>query len=153
MLDIVLVAFGAIKNKNYQAAANEYLKRLSPYARIKVVEISPVSFSRSNHLSAQKQETKKLQEILAKYSQHQIIILDENGQSLDSLTFAQKLAKINSPLLLVIGAPLGFSPEIKAAYPSWSLSPLTMPHELARVVLLEQLYRVTTIINNKEYHY
>jgi len=153
MLDITLVAFGKIKEKHYEAVCQEYARRLKPYARLKIIELEPVSFSAGSRLAAQQKEAQKLKVLLGKYPDHQVVLWDEAGESFTSLTWAKKLVKINRSLLLVIGGTLGFAPEIKKSYTRWSLSPLTMPHELARVVLMEQLYRAATIIQGKEYHY
>jgi 23S rRNA (pseudouridine1915-N3)-methyltransferase len=153
MLDIILVVFGRLKTGAYQQMAEEYLRRLRPFAKIKVVELGAVSFSTKNKAQSMKQEADSLQAFLAKQSDRQVILLSESGVSMDSLTFSKKLAKINRPILLVIGGSLGFNSELKQQYPAWSLSPLTFPHELARVILLEQLYRATTIMRGKDYHY
>lgn len=153
MLDINIVALGKMKEKYYQDACLEYLKRLKPYARIKITELEPVAFGRSDKIKSQREESAKIENYLAKVSGAQIILLDEKGKLFDSLTFADNLAKISRPLVLVLGGALGFSLELKSKYPAWSLSKLTYPHELARVILLEQLYRAAAILSGKDYHY
>jgi 23S rRNA (pseudouridine1915-N3)-methyltransferase len=154
MLDILLTAFGGLKNKTYAAAADDYRQRLRPYARLQETELEPEPFRAATKLAAQKREAERLDKFLVKYPDASVFLLDEAGESLDSPAFAKRLEAVGTKkIILVIGAALGFSPELKKRYPRLSLSRLTMPHELARVVLLEQLYRAVTILNGKQYHY
>jgi 23S rRNA (pseudouridine1915-N3)-methyltransferase len=153
MLKITLVAVGKIKEKFWQTAMDEYVKRLKPYTVLNFVEIKAESFSNQNKKQAQASENQRLINALEKYNKQNIYLLAEAGQEFDSLKFAKFIAS-QSEIILVIGGALGWAEEIKQKYPqSISLSQLTMPHEMARVVLLEQVYRATTILNNKEYHY
>lgn len=153
MLKITIIAVGKVKEKFWQEAIQEYSKRLKPYAVLDFVEVKPESFSSQNKKSAQVKENQRLINILAKYKQENIYLLAENGKEFSSLGFS-KFIEDKSELILVIGGALGWAEEIRKKYPqAISLSQLTMPHELARVVLLEQIYRAITIINGKEYHY
>jgi 23S rRNA (pseudouridine1915-N3)-methyltransferase len=86
-----------------------------------------------------------------------VILLDDAGKTFDSKTFARQLDRWAEggarPLTFVIGGAFGFTDEIKkGAHVRLSLSPMTMPHDLARVVLLEQIYRAVTIQQGKRYH-
>lgn len=152
MLDIIILAIGKIKEKYWQEAIGEYTKRLQPYARLRVVELSAVSFSGANQQKAKEEEGRKILKFLEKKKEASIYLLAENGQTFDSIEFATYL-KNTGPLILVLGGSLGFSEELYVKYPRVSLSKLTFPHELARVILLEQIYRSVTILNNKEYHH
>lgn len=153
MNKITIVAVGKIKEKFWQTAMAEYVKRLKPYTVLNFVEIKAESFSNQNKKQAQIIENQRLIKALEKYNQQSIYLLAEVGQEFDSLKFA-KFIENKSELVLVIGGALGWAEEIKQKYPqSISLSQLTMPHEMARVVLLEQIYRATSIIKGKEYHY
>ena len=156
MLDITILAVGSIKDRNYLAAAQEYHKRLQPYAKIERIEIGSVSFSVKNRVKSQEAEGRAIVDYLTKRSLSNrpgnVFLLAERGEMLDSPRFAKWLDK-EQPLILVIGGPLGFMPELYQRYKQISLSSLTFPHELAQVMLLEQLYRAVTIINNKDYHY
>lgn len=153
MLKITIVAVGKIKEKFWQTAIEEYSKRLKPYAVLNFVEIKAESFSSQNKKQAQLNENKRLINALAKYNKQNVYLLAEAGRSFDSLQFAKFMAK-QSEIILVIGGALGWAEEIQQKYQQTiSLSQLTMPHEMARVVLLEQIYRAASIINNKEYHY
>lgn len=153
MLKITIIAVGKIKEKFWQEPLQEYSKRLKPYAVFDFVEVKAESFSSQNKKLAQAKEDQRLINILAKYKQENIYLLAENGKEFNSLDFS-KFIESKLELILVIGGALGWAEEIKQKYPqAISLSQLTMPHELARVVLMEQIYRAITIINGKEYHY
>ena len=154
MLDVKIIAVGKVKNKNFGAAIVEYLKRIKPYARIELVEVKPEAFGSQNKEVAKKTEGERLLKSLASEAAGMVYLLQEQGKEFNSEKFARFLEKQNSRVVLVIAGALGFSDEIKNKYPnSISLSQMTIPHELARVVLLEQLYRAATIIQGKEYHY
>ncbi len=152
MLDIIIVTIGKLKEKIWQEATGEYQKRLSPYARLEVVELPALSFSGSDQDKVRKLEAEKIEKFLEKRRERNVYLLAEEGQKFDSIEFANWLNR-EQPLVLVIGGSLGFSRKLRDAYPKISLSDLTFPHELARVVLLEQIYRSSTILNNKQYHY
>lgn len=153
MLKITIVAVGKIKEKFWQIAIEEYSKRLKVHTVLNFVEIKAESFSSQNKKQAQLNENKRLINALAKYNKQNVYLLAETGRQFDSLQFAKFMAK-QSEIILVIGGALGWAEEIQQKYQQTiSLSQLTMPHEMARVVLLEQIYRAVSIINNKEYHY
>jgi len=153
MLKINIVAVGKIKEKFWQTAIAEYVKRLRPYAKLEIVEVLAESFSSQNKRIAQTKENERLMKALEKYNKQNVYLLAETGKEFDSLQFAKFITK-QSEIVLVIGGALGWAEEIKKQYPQTiSLSQLTMPHEMARVVLLEQIYRAVSIINGKEYHY
>jgi 23S rRNA (pseudouridine1915-N3)-methyltransferase len=157
MFKITIVSLGQTKEKYFVAAIDEYLKRLRPYAKIEIVELKAEPFGASNKAAAQKIEGEKVQNYLEKYlSAHpsvQVFLLDERGEELTSVEFAQKLDKINSEIIFVIGGALGFAPDLLQHYQKFSLSKMTYLHEMAKVVLLEQIYRAVTIIKGKNYHY
>jgi 23S rRNA (pseudouridine1915-N3)-methyltransferase len=153
MNKITIVAVGKIKEKFWQTGITEYVKRLKPYTVLNFVEIKAEAFSNQNKKQAQIIENQRLIKALEKYNQQNIYLLAEAGQEFDSLKFAKFIAS-TPEMILVIGGALGWAEEIKQKYPqNISLSQLTMPHEMARVVLLEQIYRATSIIKGKEYHY
>ena len=153
MFKITIIAVGKIKEKFWQEAIKEYQKRLKPYAVLDIVEVKAESFQVHNRQSAQNKENQRLLAVLDKYDKQNIYLLAERGQEFDSLGFANFI-KAKSELVLVLGGSLGWAEEIKLKYTkSISLSQLTMPHEMARVVLLEQIYRAATILQAKDYHY
>ena len=157
MLDIKIVAVSKIKNRNLNSLTEEYLKRLKPYARVKVFELPAFSFSSKNKEAAKNFESEKIEEFLEKEEKKNnnsgVYLLAERGKDFaSSVELANWLNKKN-PLTLVIGGSLGFSDSLYNKYPQISLSKLTYPHEIARLLLFEQIYRAVTIINKKDYHY
>ena len=151
MLNITLITVGKIKEAYLNEAALEYFKRIKPYGRLNLEELKAESFASVTKEKAKKIEAERIQTVLDRKGNAEIYLLSEHGTQFDSPDFAAKIK--DKELVLVIAGSLGFAKELEVKYPKISLSPLTFPHELARVVLLEQIYRAATIINNKEYHY
>lgn len=151
MLNITLITVGKIKENSLNELALEYLKRIKPYGRLVVEELKAEPFSNSTKDKAKKLEGERIEAAIARKNGAEVYLLAEHGVLFNSLDFAAKIK--DRELVLVIAGSLGFAKELELKYPKISLSPLTFPHELARVVLLEQIYRAATIINNKEYHY
>jgi 23S rRNA (pseudouridine1915-N3)-methyltransferase len=142
---IKIAWIGRTKESSIQALTDEYLKRISRYA-----EVEGVSVKDEEHLLP-----------LARGPRNQtkffLILLDSRGKQFSSEEFAQFLRKreesSSQPLLFVIGGADGFADETRAAAGlTLSLGRFTMPHELARVVLLEQIYRACTILAGHPYH-
>ncbi|MCG8377861.1 MAG: 23S rRNA (pseudouridine(1915)-N(3))-methyltransferase RlmH [Proteobacteria bacterium] len=138
-----------------ETACKEYTKRLPENIQFNLIEISPAKRSKNNTVDNYKQ--KEQEKIEAKLSSNNIIIvLDEEGETISSQEFADKL-KIwiddNQHVSLIIGGADGLSNEIKnKASNIWSLSKMTLPHGLARVMLIEQIYRAWAITQNHPYH-
>lgn len=149
------MAVGKIKEKYFAEAAAEYFKRLRPYAKIIVEEAAAESFRKeSDREKAKREEGLRLAKALEKYLESEIIILDERGKQFSSPAFSGFLNNEKRRIVFVIGGALGLSPEILAKpYRKISLSEMTLPHEMARVFLLEQIYRAATIAAGKTYHY
>jgi len=156
MLDITLIAVGKLKEEYWQEALAEYVQRLKPYVRLRLMELAPAPFSKNDKDKAKETESGRILDFLdkaaTKSSPASVYLLAERGRSFSSPALAAWLNK-NQSLVLVVGGALGFSDELYRRYPQISLSPLTFPHELARVVLLEQIYRAAAILNDKSYHY
>lgn len=153
MLDITIVAIGKIKENHWREAIAEYDKRLKPYAKIGIEEIAPEPICVGDKEKTKKVEGEKMIRFLAKYPKNGVFLLTESGKTLDSEGFAGLLQEKNEQAVFVVGGSLGFSKEVLKKYSQISLSALTFPHELARVILIEQLYRAVSIINKKEYHH
>jgi len=157
MYKICLIVIGKQKNGSHQEICDDYLKRLKSDAAIKIIELTETPFhSIAEKGKVLKTETEKIRMAIPKDSF--VIVLEATGKTFASETFAAKLEQWSEngarPLTIVIGGPLGLSDDLKKeADLLLSLSPMTMPHDLARVVLLEQLYRATTILRGKVYHY
>lgn len=152
MLNITIIAMGKVKEAYWKQAILEYQKRLQPYAKLKIEELKAEPFSESTKEKAKKAEADNIELYLGKKKNAEIYLLSEHGELFNSPSFAKKMES-NQEIVLVIAGTQGFTKDLAVKYPKISLSPLTFPHELARVVLLEQLYRAATIINKKDYHY
>ena len=149
---IKLICVGKIKEKYLNDAINEYRKRLSKYTKLDIIELPDSSY---NEIDKVKNMEGKL--ILKHLKENDnVIILDINGQELSSVELTDKLCSqevINSNLTFIIGGSYGLSDEVKKrANYSISFSKLTFPHQLFRVMLLEQTYRTYKIRNNENYH-
>ncbi|MCU0680315.1 MAG: 23S rRNA (pseudouridine(1915)-N(3))-methyltransferase RlmH [Planctomycetes bacterium] len=153
MFNICLLTIGKVKESYLAKGVEEYLKRLRPYAKIELQELKPESFSKGTKEKAKKIEGERLKSFLEKKPDEEIIVLDERGKQYTSLELAQKLDQTKKKIIFVIGGSLGLDQEILNKYPKFSLSNLTFTHEMARLLLLEQIYRSVTIVNGKEYHY
>ena len=136
---------GKTKAAAIQSLTDEYLKRLKHYAEVEGVSLK----DEANLL--------KLSEPGARPARHALVLLDSRGKQLSSEEFAKWLGEYqdrsSSPLLFAVGAADGFSDEARrAATLVLSLGKMTLAHELARVVLLEQIYRAFTILKGHPYH-
>lgn len=156
MLDITIVALGKIKEKYWQQALDEYLKRLRPYCKLAIHEIPEVKFAsirEKDRVLAKEAETIEMN--IPEH--HCVITLDQRGRHFTSEQFASKLSEwsmFGKKITFIIGGPLGLHPRILSlARASVSLSTLTFTHQMARVLLLEQIYRAVTIQNRLNYHY
>lgn len=149
---IKLICVGKIKEKYLNDAIDEYKKRLSKYTKLDIIELPDISY---NEIDKVKKEEGKL--ILKHLKEtDNVIVLDINGQELSSIELTNKLCTLesfNSNLTFIIGGSYGLSDEVKERSNfSLSFSKLTFPHQLFRVMLLEQLYRTYKIRNNENYH-
>jgi len=136
-------------------AVDEYLKRIRPPWRVELVAIEAVARSASGKAEAATlREGEKV--LAALRDRERVILLDETGKTFTSREWSQRLQHLagESPdLALLIGGPDGHAPAVRArAAESWSLSRLTLPHGLARVMLAEQLYRAQSLSLGHPYH-
>lgn len=146
---IKIACVGRLKEPHYAAACGEYIKRLERYARVEVVEVKECS-DRNIEVAKQK-EARAIAEMADKPADSYKIALDRSGKQLTSEEFAELLKK--PKLTFILGGPNGLGQGALAkADLVLSLSEMTLPHQLARVVLLEQVYRGFTIINREKYH-
>lgn len=150
MIKINLVVMGDIKEKFYKDAIAEYSKRLSRFCQLKICELK--ENTDKNPLTALKKDETEILPNLKGY----VIALAVEGKELSSPELADKIKKLalkTNEITFIIGASNGLSDEIKQkANELMSFSKLTFPHQLMRVLFLEQLYRSFTIINNISYH-
>ena len=148
-MNITIVCVGKLKEKYWQDAAAEYIKRLSRFAKLSIIELSE---SRSD--SSDEESEAILQHIP---SGAYTIALDVGGKSLSSEGLAEFIAKKNvdgiSHICFVIGGSNGFNDRVRAAADMrLSFSSFTFPHQLMRVILLEQIYRAFKINAGEKYH-
>ncbi len=153
-LNIELVVIGSLKEKAMRQMADEYIKRIGKYAKVNVKELKDESNAQSKAQVLEKEREKLLKAI---DPNSYLIIMDINQKQMTSEKFASKLNEIgiyeNSKITFVIGGSLGIHPEIKSkANLRLSFSEMTFPHQLFRVMLLEQIYRAFRINNNAPYH-
>ncbi len=133
-----------------------YSKRLMRYIPFELIEC-PIPKKWAS-LPPQQRMEKEGQLQLERMRQHDLcILLDEKGTAWDSEGLArfleERMNRSTKSLLMVVGGPWGFSPEVrKAAHMKWSLSPMTFSHQMIRLFLVEQLYRAFAIIRNEPYH-
>ena len=149
---IKIICVGKIKENFFKEAIEEYKKRLSKYTKLEIIEVSDIDNS-SIEISLLKEK-----ELIEKYidSKDFVITLEIEGNMLSSVEFAKKLDSIfniNSNITFIIGGSNGLHQDIKSrSNYKLSFSKLTFPHQLFRVNLLEQIYRVFKINNNESYH-
>lgn len=158
-MQIRVVAVGKIKEKFLQEGIAEYEKRLRPYVKLQVVELPeekrPQQASRANESLAIEEEGKR---ILASLPEDSLIIaMDVKGQSWSSEElsewFSERELSGQNLLAVVIGGDLGLSPAVLArSNLRLSLSRMTFPHPIARLLLLEQVYRAFRILRGEPYH-
>ncbi|MCL2446274.1 MAG: 23S rRNA (pseudouridine(1915)-N(3))-methyltransferase RlmH [Oscillospiraceae bacterium] len=143
MQTVKIIAMGKLKEDYLRAACAEYTKRLQAFCKLEIIELEP---QRSLEL-----EAKLLQAKLGK--QASVCALCVEGRPLTSEDFAAWLAKQPSEVNLLIGSSHGLCESIKArANLRLSMSAMTLPHQLARVMLLEQVYRACSINGGGKYH-
>lgn len=153
MLDILIITIGKLKTSYWREAEFEYLKRLKPYINLEIKELAFSSFAKHNKEKAKTEEAEKIEKAI-NLVEGQVFLLSEEGKLFDSVSFSQKIYQLShQKIVFVIAGSLGFSLELKKKYFQISLSPLTFTHEMARVILLEQIYRAASIEKGKEYHY
>ena len=151
-----VVAVGKIKEDYFKSAIAEYQKRISRFATLQIVEVDEYAFSGiPNQAQIEKIIAEEGKSILKKV-EGRVVALDIDGTLVDSVGLCQLVDKMTlnaSTVTFVIGGSYGLSQEVKErADFRVSLGKITLPHQLCRVVLCEQLYRASTIKNNIPYH-
>ena len=148
---IKIICIGKIKENYLKEAILEYKKRISKYTNIEIIELDDYNYDVKKTLLCEYNNIIKVMNT-SDYN----ILLDINGNELDSLSFAKKIndtLTINSNITFIIGGSYGVLDELrdKVNY-RLSFSKMTFPHQLFRVLLLEQIYRAYKINHNEEYH-
>ena len=149
---IKIITVGTVKEKYLKDAIEEYSKRIKKYTNLEIIELKDeglVEETKATHLEGEK---------IKKYinSKDYIITMEIDGKEMTSVEFSNKINNIlieNSNIIFIIGGSYGLSEEIKQqAKLHLSFSKMTFPHQLFRVMLLEQIYRAYKIMNNESYH-
>lgn len=158
MIHITVLVVGKLKEKYLREGCDEYLKRLSAFAKVQVVEL-PESRCPADPSPAEIRQVLEQEgdSVLAKIPKGaRVIPLCIEGRELSSEQLAARVADFSqqsSHLVFVIGGSYGLSPRVKAAGDlQLSFGKMTLPHQLARLVLLEQIYRACAINNHSKYH-
>ena len=152
----LLILVGKTTDKHFQAGISDYAERISHYMPFDIVTIPELRNTKS--LSEDQQKTAEGELILKQIQvSDTVVLLDEHGKEQRSVDFARWLSQKQQTarrLVLVIGGPYGFSPEVYArANEKLSLSQMTFSHQMVRLIFTEQLYRACTIIKGEPYHH
>lgn len=142
-MKIRILHFGKVKNKDFEALVDYYKKLSEKYFEIELIQLKDLPEEKISSLQ------------LAHYLDQDLVLLDELGKEYLSKEFANFVfnKKVNDEdLTFVIGNAFGFDDELKQKFKRISLSKFTVPHELAFVILVEQIYRAGSILNNSKYH-
>lgn len=145
-----IICVGKVKEKFYKEAIEEYIKRLTKYCKVEIIELP----DEANETVALKKEG---EEILSKIKNNDYVVtLEIEGKPLNSLEFAKRVENnfnTNKNLTFVIGGSYGLDEMVKRRSDyKLSFSNFTFPHQLFRVILLEQIYRAYKINNHESYH-
>ncbi|ROT10940.1 23S rRNA (pseudouridine(1915)-N(3))-methyltransferase RlmH [Muribaculaceae bacterium Isolate-104 (HZI)] len=156
-MKIVLLTVGKTTAKNIVSGIEMYTERIRHYVPFELVSIPDLKSTAA--LSADQQKVREGQGIIAALNPgDRVVLLDERGEMLTSRKFAQRIQQRMSAgvkrLVFVVGGPYGFSEEVYArADARLSLSAMTFPHDLVRLLFIEQLYRAMTILKGEKYHH
>lgn len=149
---IKIICIGKIKERYMLDAIEDYKKRLCKYTKLEIIEIDNYNSSNINEILIQEKNS------ILKYIKDRdyIITLEIEGKQISSMEFSEKIQDIfnyNSNITFIIGGSYGLHNEIKSkSNYKLSFSKMTFPHQLFRVILLEQIYRAFKIENNEAYH-
>ena len=157
-MNMALVCMGRLKEKYWRDAAAEYEKRLTRFGRWETIELADLPEPVNSSPAIEEQIRRKEGEaILAKIREGDLVVcLCIDGQQMDSVRLSRRLTELSDTgrrVVFVIGGSLGLSDAVVArAQLRLSFSPMTFPHQLARVMLLEQVYRAMKIAAGERYH-
>lgn len=158
-MKITVITVGKIKEKYFKDAIAEYEKRLSRYVKLEMVEVSdektPDNASDLEEILIKQIEAKRILKNVKEDAY--IVALTIEGKKYNSVSLAKHIEELavrgNSHITFIIGGSLGLHEDVrKCAHEQLSFSDMTFPHQLMRVVLLEQIYRIYRIVNNEPYH-
>ncbi len=157
-MSTVILCVGKMKEKPYREMADEYLKRLSRFGKFEEIEVPDLPENTGSSALEEQVKAKEGEALLSRIRPgDRVIALTIPGRKTDSPGLARHLQELRvsgvSRIVFVIGGSLGLGNNLLArADEEMSMSPMTFPHQLARVMLLEQLYRAEKIIAGERYH-
>lgn len=157
-MNVAVIGVGKLRERCFREAADEYKKRLSRFGRFEEIEVADLPEpQRASPALEERIRRQEGEAILQKLKRDDIVVaLCIDGQALDSPRFARTLAELADTgrrVAFVVGGSLGLSPEVVGrARLRLSFSPMTFPHQLARVMLFEQLYRACKLNARERYH-
>ena len=157
-MNMALICMGRLKERYWRDAAAEYEKRISRFGKFEEIELPDLPEPSNSSPAIEEQIRKKEGEaILSKIRDQDVVVcLCIDGKQMDSVQLSRKLTELvdtGRRVVFVIGGSLGLSPEVVArAQLKLSCSPMTFPHQLARIMLLEQTYRALKIAAGERYH-
>ena len=150
-----ILAFGKLKEPYWQSAVAEYLKRLTPYRPVELIELPDELVHEGREAQAKQREGERVLNAIKPGAY--VVAMWERGEQLDSVALSKKLTALDHEghreVVFVIGGANGLDPTV-IARADWKLglSKLTLPHQIARLFLVEQLYRAERIRRNEPYH-
>lgn len=149
---IRIICVGKVKEKFFRDAIDEYTKRLTKYTKLEIIEVSDIDLDNKDMVLDREKEN--ILKVL--HDKDYIITLEIEGKQLTSIDFSKKIDSIflnNSNITFIIGGSYGLHKDIKnMSNYSLSFSEFTFPHQLFRIILLEQIYRSFRIQKNESYH-
>lgn len=158
-MKLTILTVGKIKEKFYRDAISEYTKRLSKYCKLEILEVADEKTPDTASETVEENIRQKEGERILKYIREDayVITLEINGKMLDSVELSQKIESLGiqgkSHIIFVIGGSIGLGKEVlKRSDFALSFSKMTFPHQLMRVILLEQIYRSYRIMSGQPYH-
>lgn len=155
MLEVRLICVGKLKEAYWRDAVAEYEKRLRPLCSFEIIELPEVKLPAGPSAAQIGQALEQEGRAILEKTAGTVFPLCIEGKELDSPALAEKLSsamRFPGAVSFVIGSSHGLSPQVKAAGERLSMSPMTFPHQLARVMLCEQIYRAFQILKGSKYH-
>lgn len=135
---------GRIKDSHYQAKIGEFIQRLNAFGKLEIVELKDDTTEKESAAILKNLENER----------GWVVVLDERGENVTSVELAERIRQCDRKIVLVIGGAFGFNDAVRQRA-DWllALSKFTVTHEMARLIVIEQLYRACTIIAGKKYHH
>jgi 23S rRNA (pseudouridine1915-N3)-methyltransferase len=155
VISVNLICVGKIKEKYIKNGIDEFLKRMNLYAKIKIIELKEDGNDSNRNQSLEKESMEIIK--TAEKNKGYNILLDIDGKNISSEDMSQEIERLTvtgvSTINFIIGGSYGVSEDVrKISHMRLSFSKMTFPHQLMRLILMEQIYRWFSIFNNSKYH-